>query len=146
MQRVGFLRRRRETLLQHDRDQAVDALRGALSTEIERHGRGKRLTQNHHRIHVGVLHSLQKTTGLDKKAQVFFLLLLLFCFFVASFSSTVRQKSRQSLIHQRAAGQQCHKQSSSKVLERNDFAIYCTEHAYDMRDQNFLLPMRALFD
>lgn len=36
VQRVGFLRRRSQTLLQHHRNQTVDPLRCALGTEVKR--------------------------------------------------------------------------------------------------------------
>ena len=55
---VGFLWRRRESLPQHHRDEAVDALCGALRSEVEGLLRGKGLPEDHHRVHVGVLHRL----------------------------------------------------------------------------------------
>ena len=58
VQRVGLLGRRGQSLLQHDRDQVVDALGGALRAEVERLFGGEGLPQDHHRVHVGVNHGL----------------------------------------------------------------------------------------
>lgn len=63
MQGVGLLRGRGEALPQHHRDQLVDPLRGALLAEVEGLLGGEGLAQDHHGVHVGVLHGLQRTTG-----------------------------------------------------------------------------------
>lgn len=55
---VGFLGRRRQSLPQHHGDEAVDALGGALSSEVEGLGGGEGLPEDHHCVHVGVLHRL----------------------------------------------------------------------------------------
>lgn len=55
---VGLLGRRRESLSQHHGDEAVDALGGALRSEVEGLLGGEGLTEDHHRVHVGVLHRL----------------------------------------------------------------------------------------
>lgn len=55
---VGLLGRRRESLPQHHRDEAVDALGGALGPEVEGLLRGEGLPEDHHRVHVGILHHL----------------------------------------------------------------------------------------
>lgn len=59
MEGVGLLRGRGEALLQHHGDQVVDALRGALGPEVKGLRGGEGLTQDHHRIHMGVLHGLR---------------------------------------------------------------------------------------
>lgn len=55
---VRLLGRRRESLPQHHGDQAVDALGGALSSEVKGLLRGEGLPEDHHCVHVGVLHHL----------------------------------------------------------------------------------------
>lgn len=47
-------------MFEHDGDEVVDALRGALRSEIKRLLGGEGLAQDHHRIHVGVLHGLMR--------------------------------------------------------------------------------------
>lgn len=58
VERVCLLRRRRESLPQHHRDEAVDPLGGALTPKVKRHHRGEGLPEDHHCLHVGVLHRL----------------------------------------------------------------------------------------
>lgn len=55
---VGLLGRGGEAVAQHDGDEALDALRGALDAKVEGLGRGEGLSQDHHRLHVGVLEGL----------------------------------------------------------------------------------------
>lgn len=55
---VRLLGGRRESLLQHHGDEAVDALGGALRSEVKGHLGGEGLPEDHHRVHVGVLHRL----------------------------------------------------------------------------------------
>lgn len=55
---VRLLRRRCESLPQHHRDEAVDALGGALSSKVKGLLRGEGLPEDHHCVHMGVLHSL----------------------------------------------------------------------------------------
>lgn len=55
---VGFLRRWRQSLPQHHGDEAVDALGGALCSEVKGLLGGEGLAEDHHRIHMGVLHRL----------------------------------------------------------------------------------------
>lgn len=59
VQRVRLLGRRRQALPQHHWDQSVDALGGALSAEVEGLRGGEGLAEDHHRVHVGVLHHLR---------------------------------------------------------------------------------------
>ena len=61
---VRLLGRRRESLSQHHGDEAVDPLRGALGAEVKRLGGGEGLPEDHHCVHVGVLHRL--VTGTQK--------------------------------------------------------------------------------
>lgn len=51
---VGLLRRRREAVPQHDGDEVLDALGGALGSEVKGLAGGKGLSQDHHRLHVGL--------------------------------------------------------------------------------------------
>lgn len=60
---VGLLGRRRESLPQHHWDEAVDALGGALRSEVEGLHGGEGLAEDHHRVHVGVLHRLNDRTA-----------------------------------------------------------------------------------
>ncbi len=62
VQRVGFLRGRRQSVLQHHRDQVVDAHRRRLGAEVELAVRRERLAQDEHRLQVRFLHHL-KVTG-----------------------------------------------------------------------------------
>lgn len=66
---VGFLWRRRQSLPQHHRDQAVDALGGALGPKVEGLLGGEGFAEDHHGVHVGVLHRLKhKTSGVNTEA------------------------------------------------------------------------------
>lgn len=64
VQGISFFWWRDEPLFQHDGDEVVDALRGALRPEVKGLHRGKSLAQDHHRIHVGVHHDLDEEKGL----------------------------------------------------------------------------------
>lgn len=55
---VGLLGRGGEAVAQHDGDEALDALRCALDAKVEGLGRSERLSEDHHRLHVGVLEGL----------------------------------------------------------------------------------------
>lgn len=55
---VRLLWRRREALPQHHRDELVDTLGGALSSKVKGLLRGEGLPEDHHCVHVGVLHRL----------------------------------------------------------------------------------------
>ena len=57
---VGLLWRRREAVAQHDGDEVLDALGGALCAEVKRLSGGESLAQDHHRLHVGVHEGLAK--------------------------------------------------------------------------------------
>lgn len=81
MQRVRLLGRRREAFVKHHRDEAVDPLRGALSAEVERPRRREGLAQDHHGVHVGVLHRLPEETSSTIGSGVFFFLPFSFFFF-----------------------------------------------------------------
>lgn len=67
---VRLLGRRRESLSQHHGDEAVDPLRGALGAEVKRLGGGEGLPEDHHRVHVGVLHRL--VTGTQKLVDKYY--------------------------------------------------------------------------
>lgn len=58
MEGVGLLGRGGEAVAQHDGDEALDALRRALDTKVEGLGRSERLSEDHDRLHVGVLEGL----------------------------------------------------------------------------------------
>lgn len=58
VQRVRLFGRRRQALPQHHRDQSVDALGGILGAKVKGPQGGEGLAEDHHRIHVGVLHHL----------------------------------------------------------------------------------------
>lgn len=55
---VRLLWRRCESLHKHHRDEAVDALSGALTPKVEGLLGGEGLTKDHHGVHVGILHRL----------------------------------------------------------------------------------------
>lgn len=67
---VRLLGRRRESLSQHHGDEAVDPLRGALGAEVKWLGGGEGLPEDHHRVHVGVLHRL--VTGTQKLVDKYY--------------------------------------------------------------------------
>lgn len=50
---VRLLRRRREPVSQHDGDEVLDALGGALGSEVKGLAGGKGFSQDHHCLHVG---------------------------------------------------------------------------------------------
>lgn len=59
---VGLLGGWGESLPQHHGDEAVDTLGGALRPEVEGLLGGEGLPEDHHRVHVGVLHRLMRDT------------------------------------------------------------------------------------
>lgn len=59
VERVGLLGRRGEAVAQHDGDEVLDALRGALHAEVEGLGGGERFAEDHHGLDVGVLKGLE---------------------------------------------------------------------------------------
>lgn len=58
VQGVGLLGGRGEAVTQHDGDQTLDPLRGALGAKVKGVRVGEGLAQNHHSLHVGVLERL----------------------------------------------------------------------------------------
>lgn len=63
MEGVRLLRRRREAVAQHDGDEALDALGGALGAEVEGLRGREGFAQDHHRLHMGVLEGLTGSRG-----------------------------------------------------------------------------------
>lgn len=63
VQRVGLLRRRDEAVLQHNGDQVMDLLSGALRAKVEGLFRSKGLPQDENGIQVGILHGLDLITS-----------------------------------------------------------------------------------
>ena len=63
MQGVGLLGRRDEPVPQHDGDQVVDLLGGALGAKVKGLLRGKGLPQDEDGIQVGVFHGLEEDGG-----------------------------------------------------------------------------------
>lgn len=65
MQRVRLLRRRREPVSEHDRDEVVDPLSGGLRAKVEDLVGGKGLAQDHHGVNMGVCHGLGIEMGIQ---------------------------------------------------------------------------------
>lgn len=63
VERVGLLGRRGEAVAQHDGYKALNALGGALRTEVEGLRGGEGFTQDHHCLHVGILEGLGGREG-----------------------------------------------------------------------------------
>lgn len=59
VERVGLLGGRSEAVAQHDGDEVLDALRGALRAEVEGLGGRERFAEDHHGLDVGVLKGLE---------------------------------------------------------------------------------------
>lgn len=58
MEGVGLLGRRGQAVAQHDGDEALDALGGALDAKVKGLSRGKGFTENHDSLHMSILEGL----------------------------------------------------------------------------------------
>ncbi len=62
MEGVRLLGRRGEAVAQHDGDEALDALGGALGPEVKGLLRCEGFAEDHHRLHVGIREGLVGST------------------------------------------------------------------------------------
>lgn len=70
MEGVGFLWRRRQPVLEHGRDQVLDAARRVLRPEVELALPREGLAEDHHGVDVRPLHDLQNAHQLKSRKRL----------------------------------------------------------------------------